>query len=254
MEQYLSSASLKSLAKGQLLGKYGISVATVVLRLLCIAPLTFMVSVAIGTNSVISSIISCIATFLVSLFAGFFTAGEALIYLKIACNQRPMVGDLFFCFGKDSKKVFYIQAIISGISTIAALPYMIVSVFVYRNTITDPVALANGVPPVNATLFLIYVILMLLGQITSIVVGIILSQTYYLMLDFPEYSATELMKQSRRLMKGNKGRYFYIMLSFIPLYFLGFLSCGIALLWLYPYVRSTYTNFYLDLIKKSASR
>ena len=252
MEQYLSSASLKSLAKGQLLGKYGISVATVILRILCTAPLTLMVSVAIGTNSVISTIIFCIATFLVSLFSGFFTASEALIYLKIASNQKPMISDLFFCFGKDSKKVLHIQAIISGISAVTALPYLIVGVFVNRNTITDTVALANGDPPVNATLFLIYVILILFGSITSILVSIILSQAYYLMIDFPEYSANKLMKQSRRVMKGNKGRYFYVMLSFVPLYFLGFLSCGIALLWLYPYVRTTYTNFYLDLIKKIA--
>lgn len=52
-------------------------------------------------------------------------------------------------------------------------------------------------------------------------------------------------------MKGSKGRFFYLTVSFFPLLLLGFLSCGIAFLWLVPYMNATYAEFFLDLIKKS---
>lgn len=41
MNQYLSSASLKSLAKGQLLGKYGILTGILAMHILCTVPVSF---------------------------------------------------------------------------------------------------------------------------------------------------------------------------------------------------------------------
>jgi uncharacterized membrane protein len=72
------------------------------------------------------------------------------------------------------------------------------------------------------------------------------------MLDFPQYTAPELIRMSIRLMKGHKGRLFYIQLSFFPLWVLSMFSCGIGILWLLPYMEATSANFYLDLIKKRA--
>ena len=48
-------------------------------------------------------------------------------------------------------------------------------------------------------------------------------------------------------MKGNKWRYFYINLSFIPLLLASMLTCYIGLLWLMPYMEATMAAFYLDL-------
>ena len=95
MNQYLSSASLKTLAKGQLLGKYGTVIAAYLIHLLCIFTVNRAISLLIGTGTIIGILLSAIANFLLSLFSGYFLAGEAFIYLKIACNQRPLVSDLF---------------------------------------------------------------------------------------------------------------------------------------------------------------
>ena len=81
-------------------------------------------------------------------------------------------------------------------------------------------------------------------------VKILYSQVYFIMLDFPEMSASECLRYSRRLMKGNKIRYLYLMLSFIPLMLLGFLTCCIGLLFVIPYMNTTYSNFYLELMSK----
>ena len=79
------------------------------------------------------------------------------------------------------------------------------------------------------------------------------TQVFFIMLDFPELSAKECLKRSRRLMKGHKWQYFLLMVSFLPWLMGGFLTCGIGLLYVYPYQKQTYAYFYLELVSlKSA--
>lgn len=70
--------------------------------------------------------------------------------------------------------------------------------------------------------------------------------------DFPQYSARELLSMSRKLMIGNKVRLFYIYLSYMPLLLLGILSCGIALLWIIPYMNATLAEFYMDIVRNTS--
>lgn len=62
-------------------------------------------------------------------------------------------------------------------------------------------------------------------------------------LDHPQMKARESLKISRQIMKGNKGRLFYIYLSFIGLQILCLLSLGIGSLWVYPYQSQTLVIF-----------
>ena len=251
MNPFLSSASLKSMARGQLLGKYGTLIGTYLLHFLCIVPISWITTSLIGTNSIGSIIVYCIATFLVTLLGGFFLAGEAFIYLKVACGQIPVVSDLFHCFQGDQTKVLHIQSILAATSVLSSLPAMIVGSFMGRSLVSlmlgDPSADASN----NAFLFLLYTVFYVAGTVVMVYVRLLLSQAYYLMLDFPEYSGPQLVQMSIRLMKGHKGRLFYIELSFFPLLMLSMFSCGIGILWLLPYMEATSANFYLDLIKKS---
>ncbi len=251
--QYLSSASLKKLARGQLLGKYGTAAGATILMQLCTTPISLAISFLIGTDSLISIFLYSAALLLLEIFIGFFLAGEALIYLKTACSQRPAVNDLFHFFrNSDAPKIIRFQAIAGGISVLSTMPSLIVGMFMTQSLqlISEDDLLAGDIP-VDPVLFLIYVILYLAGIIVTLFVNLMLSQVYYLMLDFPGYSASQVIKMSIQLMKGNKGRLFYIQLSFIPLILLSFLSCGIGLFWIHPYMEAVYANFYLDLVKKA---
>ena len=252
MNQYLSSVSLKSLAKGQLLGKYGTVVGILLLQLLCTAPINLAISALIGTNSVLSILLYSIAQFLFGLFAGYFFAGQNYVYLKIACNQMPMASDLFYFFREDASKVIYIQVILSGVSTLCSLPSLIAWHYVNLSMLElSSGTLATDELPINGSLFLAYAVLYVAGNAINIYVRYILfSQVFYLMLDFPDYSAPQLLKMSIQLIKGSRARLFYLLVSFVPLLLLGVFSCGIALLWIQPYMQATYANFYLDLIKK----
>ena len=70
----------------------------------------------------------------------------------------------------------------------------------------------------------------------------------YLFLDYPEYSAGELIRGSVRMIKGHKMRLLKLYLSFIPLYFLGVLSFGIAGMWVISYSKAAVAAFYRDLM------
>ncbi len=69
--------------------------------------------------------------------------------------------------------------------------------------------------------------------------------------DVRSMSATSFITESRNLMKGHKGRLFWIDLSFIGWYFVGMLTFGIGMLWINPYINATKAAFYNDLAKDS---
>lgn len=236
MNEHLSSASLKSLAKGQLLGKYGTVIGAYAIHLACVYLATFSISLLVETASILGYIIYFAVSYIVSLLAGLFVCGEAFIYLKLACNQPVSIKDLFWGFSNSTDKILKIQAVLAGISLICNLPTLL-SIPVQQN-------------PGNPYFVLLYAAAILTGSIINIILSLMLSQSYFLMLDFPQYSAKEALSKSCKVMKGNKGRLFYIDLSFIPLFLLGFLGCCIPFLWLFPYIQAVKANFYLDLMKK----
>ena len=95
---------------------------------------------------------------------------------------------------------------------------------------------------------LLFSVFTIIGTVILVIVSLTFSQAYYLLQDFPQYSAKELLQMSRQIMKGHKARLFYIELSFVPLLLLGILSCCIGLLWIIPYMASVKANFYMDLM------
>lgn len=252
MNKFLSSASLKSMAKGQLLGKYGTVIGILLIHLLCVFPLSMVISLIFNINLEIYYALLV----LVQIFSGFFIAGEALVYLKLASGQKPVISDLFYYFSgpyaERGTKVVRTQLVLGIVSILCAMPYTYVLMAMLRSVSLSQ--LSADELPFSPSLFLLYAVLLVAGCSINVFIQLLLSQIYYLMLDFPEYTAAQLIKKvAPKLIKGNKARLFYIQLSFIPLMLLCLLSCGIGFLWLYPYMQATYANFYLDLVKKKVA-
>lgn len=110
----------------------------------------------------------------------------------------------------------------------------------------------------NTLLIIVSNIFIFLWSLLLIIPGIIktfsYSQIYYFNRDFYEHTGKnmgtlDMITTSRRLMVGNKWRYFVLSLSFIPWVLLSMLTLGIGFLWLIPYMNGTMTAFYLDLVK-----
>lgn len=81
-----------------------------------------------------------------------------------------------------------------------------------------------------------------------LVVSMSLAQVFMLLVEDSDMGAMEALRRSSELMRGNKGRYFYIYLSFLGWSLLGICSCGIGMLWVTPYMMQTNVNFYRDLM------
>ena len=184
---YLYSSSLKAKARGQLLGKYRIVICVFLLHAICIVPFTMTITTLTGSGSLGAVFFNSILAFLFQLFTGFFIAGEAYVYLKVACNQTPLVSDLFHCFKEDSQKVIHIQAILAAITVLSALPASIVSYFMSRSFLgilpgVSSKDAAEGVSS-GAPLVLAWAVLFLLGTVIEIFADLLFSQVYFLMLD-----------------------------------------------------------------------
>lgn len=238
MNGYLSSASLKRMARGQLLGKYSSVIFIFLFHMITVYFSESLVASVLNPTNVIKLFFYLVASYLVYILSGFFEAGEAYIYLKTASNLPVTFSDLFYCFRNESNRTAYIQIRLAAIELGSMLPALLYSFFSEKDTglfSIDPV----------------YLLLLLLGIAVSVWAELLFSQSFYIMLDFEDYTAQQAMSTSIRLMKGNMGRLFYMMLSFLPLLFLGVCSLGLGLLWVLPYREAAYANFYLDLIKKS---
>lgn len=88
----------------------------------------------------------------------------------------------------------------------------------------------------------------LLFVIPGIVASYSYSMTYYILLDNPEMNSKQAIEKSKQMMNGNKKDLFFLDLTFIGWILLGVISCGIGLLWVYPYIETSHAVFY-DAIK-----
>ncbi len=249
MKQYQSSSELKNMAKEKLAGKYGSAmlvspILNFVITFFMLFSLIMLLTVplammeAMGNSFMNESVITLITvgiSLICSIFTAIFNTGISLFFLNIACGKHHSMSDLFWGFRWQFQKSLTIATIMVLLNTLCMLPYELCVYFQetdywYQWTVS-------------------MVIFYLLGTAIYIPISLALSQVYYLLLDFPQYSVRELLQHSIRIMKGHKKRLFYLQLSFIPLQILCILSFYIGFLWLIPYQNMTYTLFYLNLMK-----
>lgn len=170
-----------------------------------------------------------------SVFNNVFSVGTALFALNIACNNPTRVSDLFYGFRHQFGKALKLSALFVLINQFSALPSTIMSFLLDRNAPTPLIYLVLGVSLVGISIYLPLYYSM--------------SQAYFLMLDFPDYSVGKLIKLSSNLIKGHKFRLFALELSFLPLLLLSLLTFGIGIFWLVPYMQVTKAFFFLNLIQ-----
>ncbi len=239
MKQHKSSAQLKALAKESLMGKYTVAVLSTLLYLIVTYFITEFSSVFLLIPGAVGTILYYASVLLVTVFTGIFAFGYNYIFMKIACDKDGRMAvkanDLFFGFSGRAKEILKAQFFRALISFVSFVPFYIFSSFVKMEELEKYIGL--------------YAILFGLGLLGQFIVILLYNQTFFIMLDFPSYDAKKALAFSRELMKGNKGRYIYLLVSFIPIYLLGILSCFVGLLWVLPYIQATQAHFYLDLVQ-----
>ncbi|MDR1776129.1 MAG: DUF975 family protein [Actinomycetes bacterium] len=88
--------------------------------------------------------------------------------------------------------------------------------------------------------------------IPGIIAALNYSQAAYLMLDDPELGPVEAIRKSCALMRGHKGQYFVLALSFIGWMLLESITFGLSGLYSEPYMNITYAGYYRELAADAA--
>lgn len=93
----------------------------------------------------------------------------------------------------------------------------------------------------NAILYIIFLC------IPVIIVFYRYRQAFYILMDNPEISCREAIRQSKQMMKGNKGDLFILDISFILWYLLGIVTFGLAIFFVTSYQLTVWANYYRSL-------
>ena len=90
-----------------------------------------------------------------------------------------------------------------------------------------------------------------LGTLLFVIPGIVMSYSYamtgYVLAENPELTAREALAESKRIMKGNRFRFFCLQFSFFGWMLLGIITLGIALIWVIPYQQAAFAAFYREV-------
>lgn len=84
----------------------------------------------------------------------------------------------------------------------------------------------------------------LLFWIPGIIKALSYSMSFYILADDPSLTASQALEISKEITKGHKMEIFVLELSFIGWMLLSVITCGIALIYVIPYMETTMANFY----------
>lgn len=242
MNRYKQRYELKNQAKDLLDGKYGSAVLICFLGSLISFGFTLLANafIPVSQPTVLSYVGLGIASLILSTLLGVLDLGIALFFLNMACGRRYHVNDLLYGYQCDFKKTLYISGARSLIATLCSLPSRyLIDAFMYLHTTALLAAAA---------------VTLVIGIAIYLYAGLAVELSFFLMLDFPDKSVSEILQLCFRLIRGNRKKLFCLHLSFYPLELLSACTIFIGNLWLNPYMNMTYACFYLDLMspKKAA--
>ncbi|MCR5032491.1 MAG: DUF975 family protein [Lachnospiraceae bacterium] len=243
MKTNLSVSDLKAFAKEHLFGNYGALVTSVILAQLLIFLLSRMISALADMTSLMGIVIYYLIYILVNLLAGILSYGQAYQYLSVASGKPTSVSDLFAGFkqsGEQNAAITQSALLLTLLASCFTIPSEVL-INLYYSSADDLYLILSGA------------VILVIG-IPVLILALMFSQVYYILLDFPRYTAKEAFSLSKRLMKGNKLRLFLVLISFIPIGIIGLLTLGLGFFWILPYINCTMAEFYLDLVKKQGKQ
>lgn len=247
----ISTAELKRRARRTLFGNYGTAVGAQLVQLGVMIGVLILIYVSVLVTAIASvsidgggaSIILVIGVVLVLyiiafLLAYMMTPGWYRLNLNLCKEGRAQVSDIFFAFRNRPGKFLGITILYVAIIVMLSIPDILLSLAVDRIGI-------YGFYGIYSCIYWL-----LLGAL-SVYLGLTYGQFFIILAEDPQKGLIEALKESRTLMKGNRWRFFCVELSFLGWAIFSYLTLGIGLLWIGPYMTSTYIHFYLDIKPKT---
>ena len=235
----ISSKELKKMARNQLSGKYGTFIGTNVLYILITLVASNLMDLVLGTSSVLNpltatsatvetlgishTVVYYLSTFILSLILSVLNIGLLKIALDTARGYDIRFQDLFYGFKHHPDRAILAQGVILLLTYLCILPGSGLCIYGYRQK--------------SVTLLLAGTAVLCVGLVIYLILSLMFSQTMFFLTDYIDIEAMQALKESVRIMRGKKGKLFYLQLSFIGIYLLGAIACGIGLLWVIPFCR-----------------
>ena len=245
------SGNYKGIAREKLLGRYSTVIGAILIMQLIFMGISYITDMVVDNTTAPGMIIYTAILVIVGLISAVFTVGELTIYIKLSCDDKISVWDIFAGFTGHPDKAIMLQFNIAVRCLIFWLPFIITAAYMVS---AGMISLFDGVDVLLADngqigngYILMCGLFAAVGAIGSIYIRILYSQVFFMLIDHPEYEAGEILFRSRKLITGHMWDYLYINISFIPIILLGILSLGVGLMYVQPYRGVTLAQFYLDL-------
>lgn len=240
---------LKAMARVQLSGKYGVYIGAYLLAAVIQFTVSMILSMVNSSSSLVAILYSgdlfssgnitrlvtyLLIEFIINLILSVLMLGFNKMFLDGSRGYEVRFEDLFYGFRHHPDRVILMQLLMSLINLACILPgYIIIICALYFDA--------------TFILILFGILLLIAGGILMIYFSLAFSQSMFLMADYDDLGPVQALKESQKMMSGNKGRYLYMELSFIGFMLLSLLTCYIGLLWVMPYMSMTATNFYRNI-------
>ncbi len=239
-------SELKAHARGELIGHYSILTYARVLYL--ILALLFGSIFTLTENSWLHIFIALAGNLVIHLFLMIIIAGFFYMYLQIARGNDIHVSDMMYGFktGADVLILINLRLIINML--ISGIFWGAIWFMIRRLNIFHAESELFG-----AVLWMLcFACLALVWIICTVILSLPYALVYYLHMDYPDWSASAVLQESKARMSGYKKQVFHLLLSFIGYFVLSVLSLGIGLFWALPYAGMTLTEFYLEISARPA--
>ncbi len=198
-----------------------------------------------------------ISSYIITLILSVLDVGFNKMFLS-ASREQPFTWKMMFDeFKNQPDRILILQLILSAISLVCTAPGYIL-IFIANHKLAQQdipnILSGNAIEHVTPELMVIFLLMILgilligIGLIPSYYFKVIFSQSMFLMAEHPNMGAIAALKESKRLMHKNKMRYFILILSFIPLHLLCYMTCNFGTFFLYPFIGMTNAFFYRNII------
>lgn len=172
-----------------------------------------------------------IVPYLFGLICLMFSVGLSKAALGVARENGFTFGDIAYAYTNQSNQFIKLEMLLSGIGTLLSLP----ATFLYYFRLISIFAL---IP------------LGFLASFIALLLTIKIRFALYILIDHPEYTLTEALRESIFITGGNYFRILKLVLSFIPMYLLGAASLAFGFLVIIPYIETSYAVIYDEIRRR----
>lgn len=232
------ATNIRKKAREALAGKWSKGVIITFLVMLINIGLSLL-SFKLKNNVIIVNILSAIMV-LISVPLGL---GTTYAFIKLKRNEDVKVLDFIKLAFTNFAKSWSLM-VVTIVKMILPIICIIVGIILF-------VIMACSSYKISFGLLVVGVIVYLAAIVYAVVIGLRYILSYYISYDNPSINAFEAVNESARLMKGHKGDYFVLILSFLGWAIISVLTFGVGLLWLIPYMQTTVVCFYDEILEKN---